>query len=72
MKNNWDAIKLLHELGVNIAAQIVIRPDYDYEDFERVKRFVEEAELKTPTFTILTPLPGTPLFDKMDRGVAVT
>lgn len=67
VKNNRDAIQLLHRLGVNIAAQIVIRPDYDRDDFERVKRFVEEMELKTPTFTILTPLPGTPLFDKMDR-----
>ena len=67
VKNNWGAIELLHELDINIAAQIVIRPDYDHKDFARVKRFVEEAELKTPTFTILTPLPGTPLFDKMDR-----
>lgn len=67
VKNNREAIALLHRLGVNIAAQIVIRPDYDVADFERVKRFVEEMELKTPTFTILTPLPGTPLFDKMDR-----
>lgn len=67
VKNNLGAIKLLHKLGVNIAAQIVIRPDYDHADFERVKNFVEEMELQTPTFTILTPLPGTPLFDKMDK-----
>ncbi len=67
VKNNLGAIRLLQRLGVNIAAQIVIRPDYDKEDFARVKQFVEEMELKTPTFTILTPLPGTPLFEKMDR-----
>jgi radical SAM superfamily enzyme YgiQ (UPF0313 family) len=72
VKNNRGAIDLLHRLGVNIAAQIVIRPDYTHDDFERVKRFVEEMELKTPTFTILTPLPGTPLFDKMDRENKLT
>ncbi len=72
VKNNWGAIRLLQRLGVKIAAQIVIRPDYTHEDFARVKQFVEEAELATPTFTILTPLPGTPLFDKLDRENILT
>lgn len=72
VKNNRAAIRLLQKLGVNIAAQIVIRPDYTHEDFDRVKQFVEEMELKTPTFTILTPLPGTPLFDKMKQENKLT
>ncbi|MCX6217967.1 radical SAM protein [Spirosoma sp.] len=49
------------ELDIEVLAQFVVNTDYSASDFKQLVRFVEHFKLDYPTFTILTPLPGTDL-----------
>jgi hypothetical protein len=42
---------------------LIIDPAWDEEDFDRLEAFIKHLELPNPTFTILTPLPGTELWE---------
>jgi radical SAM superfamily enzyme YgiQ (UPF0313 family) len=61
---NRSAIRILHDQGVTISAHFIVDPDFDEEDFEALGDFVEEMELRQPVFCILTPLPGTDLYEE--------
>jgi radical SAM superfamily enzyme YgiQ (UPF0313 family) len=64
-----DAIKILHEHDIMILAGFIFGFDHDDEGvFERTLRFCERNRIELPSFFILTPLPGTPLFQKMESG----
>jgi radical SAM superfamily enzyme YgiQ (UPF0313 family) len=60
-----EAIAIAREFGYGVTGNFVIDPDWAQSDFERLWNFVEKHELSRAGFTILTPLPGTPYFDKM-------
>lgn len=47
------------ELGIAIFAQFIVNPSYDRRDFHRLIRFIEHHKIEYPSFTVLTPLPGT-------------
>jgi hypothetical protein len=48
-----------------VTGNFVVDPDWAEADFERLWHFVERHQLSRAGFTILTPLPGTPYYDKM-------
>jgi len=54
-------LSIAKDLGIEILAQFVVNTDYTRRDFSELERFVEHHKLDYPTFTILTPLPGTSL-----------
>ena len=68
----YDAAKIeeglaaARELDIEVFAQFVVNPDYTHRDFERLARFVEHHRIAYPSFTVLTPLPGTPLLNSFD------
>jgi len=64
IRNNEEAIHILQENGVEIAAYFLIDPNYTKEDFDALGDYVEKMNLTHPAFTILTPFPGTDLFEK--------
>ncbi|HXG22623.1 MAG TPA: radical SAM protein [Methylomirabilota bacterium] len=47
------------ELGIAVFAQFIVNPNYDRRDFQRLIRFIEHHKIDYPSFTVLTPLPGT-------------
>jgi radical SAM superfamily enzyme YgiQ (UPF0313 family) len=62
-----DAIKVLHDHDIMILAGFIFGFDHDDEGvFERTLRFCEKNRIELPTYFILTPLPGTPLFQSME------
>jgi radical SAM superfamily enzyme YgiQ (UPF0313 family) len=62
-----DAIKALHDFDIMILAGFIFGLDYDDEGvFERTLRFCERNRIELPSFFLLTPLPGTPLFQRME------
>lgn len=73
-KNNWrneyeEAIKRLHDCGVVVEAGFIF--GFDGEDKDTVERTVEWAikqKIDVAQFAILTPLPGTELFDEMSKS----
>jgi len=63
------AVQKLHEAGIAICAAFVFGGDYDTPDvFGRTLDFLLDANLETVQATRLTPFPGTPLFEEMDRA----
>jgi radical SAM superfamily enzyme YgiQ (UPF0313 family) len=62
------AIARLHDAGIAVYAGLVFGMDGDTPDvFRRSLDFLHEARVDALQATLLTPFPGTPLFDEMDR-----
>ena len=61
-----DAVAILHGMGVMINGSFVFGMDDDRPDvFSRTVEWAIQHSLETATFHILTPYPGTALFDRM-------
>ena len=62
-----EGIKAIHDHDIMILAGFIFGLDHDDEGvFERTLRFCERNRIELPSFFILTPLPGTPLFQRME------
>jgi radical SAM superfamily enzyme YgiQ (UPF0313 family) len=62
------AIARFHAAGIGIYAGIVLGMDHDTPAaFPATLDFLDEARIDAVQVTVLTPFPGTPLFDELDR-----
>ena len=62
-----EAMKVLHDHDIMILAGFIFGLDHDDEGvFERTLRFCERNRIELPSFFILTPLPGTPVFQRIE------
>jgi radical SAM superfamily enzyme YgiQ (UPF0313 family) len=62
-----EAFRVLHDHDIMILAGFIFGLDHDDEGvFERTLRFCERNQIELPSFFMLTPLPGTPLFQRME------
>jgi radical SAM superfamily enzyme YgiQ (UPF0313 family) len=62
------AVARLHDLGVMINSSFIFGMDHDGPDvFERTVAWAIENGIETATFHILTPYPGTVLFDRLKK-----
>ena len=59
-----EAIDTLKNLRINLMGSFIVNPDFSKEDFAALTRFVRRMKLRTPAFSILTPLPGTVLYEE--------
>jgi radical SAM superfamily enzyme YgiQ (UPF0313 family) len=57
-----QAVSILHDLEIEIYGNFIILPSFTYADFQALGDFIAEHEIEYPSLTILTPLPGTPLW----------
>ena len=63
-----DAIQKIHDHGIGIDGSFVFGFDTDDEGvFERTLDFVTRARIEIPYFSILTPYPGTRLYERLQR-----
>ena len=62
---NNQAIRILGRLRIGNAAHFIVNPEYTEDDFQALLRYVCESGLFQPTFTVLTPLPGTDLYQSV-------
>ncbi len=61
-------VRILHDNGIQVNSSFVLGFDHDRPDvFSRTVEWVEVNRVECATFHILTPYPGTPLFDQMKR-----
>jgi len=60
-KNN-QAIKILQDNGIIIWGAFIVDPDWEADDFNRLRDYVRARRITHTQFTILTPLPGTQLY----------
>lgn len=63
-----EVIKKFFDHGISITAGIIFGFDGDDESvFERTVEFLEKNKITMATPAILTPLPGTPLYKKLEK-----
>jgi len=62
-------IKTFHDHGIMVNPGVVFGFDHDDESvFERAVEFLIRNQVELAYFNVLTPLPGTPLYDRYDRA----
>ncbi len=54
-----EAISVARALGISTMSNFIIKPSYTLSQFADVVSFIREHQIDYPTFTILTPIPGT-------------
>ena len=65
--NKW--IKLIKKHGMAINGLFIFGFDHDYPDvFNNTLKVLNSWKIDAGEFNILTPLPGTPIFNKMDNS----
>ena len=64
--NNEAALQLLKDLGVGFTGNFIVDPQWEPRDFAELRAYVQRHELFNSSFSILTPLPGTLLFDEVE------
>jgi radical SAM superfamily enzyme YgiQ (UPF0313 family) len=67
--NNVRALSILREMGVGYTPNFIVDPAWDHEDFARLRGWIEETGAYNSGFSILTPLPGTDLWESAQRQV---
>jgi radical SAM superfamily enzyme YgiQ (UPF0313 family) len=67
VESNENALTVLKKAGVNIFGTLIVDPDYDEGDFRRLRDYVRRHAIPNAWFTVLTPLPGTTLFEQVQE-----
>jgi len=68
-ENNNRAIEILQDLDVGYTPNFIVDPSWDYADFEKLKRWVDRTGAYNTGYSVLTPLPGTDLWDQVEDEV---
>ncbi|HLE24268.1 MAG TPA: radical SAM protein [Thermodesulfobacteriota bacterium] len=61
---NEKALEVLTSIGIRPIATFIVDPMFTEEQFDRLKEYAIVNNLIAPTYTILTPLPGTEVYDE--------
>lgn len=69
--DNARAARILNDLGIDIYASFILRPEFGKEDFLACRRYCRELELRFASFAVLTPLPGTDLYEEVEDQLIV-
>jgi radical SAM superfamily enzyme YgiQ (UPF0313 family) len=67
--NNVKAIQILQDLGVGFTPNFIVDPAWDRDDFKRLRDWIETMGAYNSGFSVLTPLPGTDLWDSVKKDV---
>jgi len=72
VQNNEEALKILRAQGMEVIAAFIIDPSFQKDDFRRLRQYILDRKLYSPSLTILTPLPGTELFARVKEKLITT
>jgi hopanoid C-3 methylase len=62
-ETNQKAIKIIKDCGIMLHAAFIVHPDFDVKDFKQLEKDVMDLCPSEITFTVLSPSPGTELFN---------
>ncbi len=69
---NSRAIDILHDIGITIVGDFIISPWYKESDFDALQQYINSHNIDLPMITVLTPLPGTPLYKKYQSRITIS
>jgi len=64
-----EGVRVAREHRYGITGNFVVDPDWDEHDFQAMWDLVARLQLTRVGYTILTPLPGTPMWDEMAHRI---
>jgi len=68
-----ERLRKIHRAGIGVVAGMIVGMDADGPGvFSRTLRFLHETRIDAVQLNILTPLPGTPLFEDMQSAGRIT
>jgi len=67
--NNERALEILADLGVGYTPNFIVDPSWERSDFDKLKRWIDRTGAYNSGFSVLTPLPGTDLWDEVKKDV---
>ncbi len=62
---NEKAYYIAKKHDVAVTASFIVSPEFTKFDFEKLIAFVKRLKISVPAFSVLTPLPGTKLFNDL-------
>jgi len=62
-----EGLSLAKEIGIGVFAGFVVSPGQTEADFKRLERFIRHNKIEYPSFTVLTPIPGTSALQNFDQ-----
>jgi len=65
------AVEILKDLGITIIGDFIVSPEYDEADFARLASFIVEHDIDIPIVSVLTPLPGTRLYEQARDWITI-
>ena len=60
-----EGVGVARSLGYGVTGNFLVDPDWGEGDFEAMWALVDRLNLRRAGYTVLTPLPGTPLYDEL-------
>lgn len=64
VKTNEQAVEILNRLGIDIWGMFIVDQSWTKEEFDSLIDYVRHRKIAYPTYTILTPIPGTQLYQE--------
>ena len=62
LDDNRRAVRILQDLGIEIYASFIVRPEFTRQDFAEFRQYCRDLDLTFASFAVLTPLPGTDFY----------
>jgi len=69
---NQKAVEILNDFHINFTSYFLIDPNFEKQDFQEIQNYVDHLNLIKPRFVILTPLPGTYLFEQQKKSIKLS
>ncbi|MGQ9823748.1 MAG: B12-binding domain-containing radical SAM protein [Desulfotomaculales bacterium] len=69
VENNEKAFKFLQSLKIGVYASFIVDPDFTKTEFAKLKNYIKKLNIAQPYFSVLTPLPGTELFENVRERI---
>jgi radical SAM superfamily enzyme YgiQ (UPF0313 family) len=63
VENNVRAVQVLKCLDIDIFPMFIVKPEFEKKDFANLRKYCRGLELDFVGFSVLTPLPGTDLYN---------
>ena len=63
--DNEAAVRILHGLNIDAYASFIIRPEFKEADLAALRQYCQRLGLNFASFAMLTPLPGTDLYEEV-------
>lgn len=67
--NNEKAYYIAKDRNVSVTASFIVSPDFTKLDFKKLMDFVKRLKISVPAFAVLTPLPGTKLYEDLKEKI---